>query len=282
MKKQDRSADVQAVRRRRLILIAALNLCLWVVVAGGAVLLVSRRVDLGVETFFREGPATLIAALRGSDRQESGDISETQEPTLPEPDASTIATLVPVSSPLAEQVTEEPEPATGGPPEQTLTPEPSEELTSSPLNLSDPPLDRVMNVDSEMARSEPGRRVLISYSEEALNREVDRFLERYPFLPYERVTVDLQRDRVAVKGDVTVQGVRATVSVVGRLEARDCRPWAEIDLLTVEGMPTPGLFREGVNQLLADALAWYPPDHALCLDWIILEEDQVTVFAERR
>ncbi len=274
--------DTQAARRRRLITLAALNLCLWIVLAGGVVLVVSRRVDLGVETFFREGPATLVAALRGGDRSTPISTEAATETAHPEPGVPTAVTRGPESSEPGSQATQEPVSSPTEAADSTPLPEPSVQLISSPLNLSDSALDWVMNVDAEMANSAAGRLVNIRYSEEALNREIVQFLQRFPFLPYGPVSVDLKRDAVVVKADVELYGVTASVEVGGRVGARDCRPWAEIDYVSISGMPTPGLFRDGIQQLLEDALAWYPPDHPLCLQWIIVDEDQVTVNASRR
>lgn len=288
MKAKQESPSSQAARRRRLVTLAALNLVLWLVVAGAVVLLVSRRVDLGVETFFREGPATFIASLLRPGQPTAGPVAGPTVTLTPVAEVATGAAGPATTAELAEgnqtpePSTEDPAGATPSPVEARPTPEPSRQAVSYPLNLSDPVLERVLEMEADMDASAVGRRVQIDYSEEALNREIARFLQRYPFLPYRRVGVELHRDSVVVRGDVTLHGITASVEVEGRVEAANCRPWAEIDTLSIAGMPTPGLFREGITLLLQDALSWYPPDHPLCVEWIIVEEDQVSFFAVRR
>lgn len=279
---EQESADTRAVKRRRLIMLAALNLCLWIVVAGGVVLVVSRRVDLGVETYFREGPATFIAALRSSDRQTPSETQAATGTAAAVPGTTAVMTQGPEDTPSAVEATIEPSPEATGSPNLTPEPESSVQLMSSPLNLSDPELDWVMNSDAEMVGSASGRQVNIRYSEQALNSEIVLFLQRFPFLPYGPVAIDLKRDMVVVRADVELYGVTATVEVGGRVGASDCLPWAQVEYISIAGMPTPGLFLEGIGQLLDDALAWYPADHPLCLHWIIVDEDQVTVNASRR
>jgi hypothetical protein len=288
MKRRQRPVDSQSARRKRLLTLTALNLLLWIVVASAVVLLVSRRVDVGVETFFREGPATLIAYVRGFGQQPASGTTEPDETAQAAPDLPTGTSQPAPVFPTSER-TQPSEQVAGGsatitplPTEEKSTPEPTTQLLTYPLNLSDPALDSVLDMGAQMGSSAVGRRVQIEYTEEALNREVVGFLERYPFLPYKRVSVELEQDRVTVKGDVTLQGITASVEVAGRVGTRDCQPWADMDDLKIAGMPTPGLFREGIEQLLQDAVHWFPPDHPLCLEWIIVDEDQVTIYASRR
>ncbi len=44
----------------------------------------------------------------------------------------------------------------------------------------------------------------------------------------------------------------------------------------------PTFIKERVAGMLLQAVTWYPDDHPLCLEQIVLEESRVTVYGHRR
>jgi hypothetical protein len=133
-----------------------------------------------------------------------------------------------------------------------------------------------------MARSAAGRPVQIRYSEASLNRQVAALLASYPDLPYQNLQVDLRRDQVILKGNVTVMGFQVKAEVQGIVTARDCLPQAEITRISIAGVLTPGFIRDSIEAMVVDSLSSYPTDYPLCLEQIVLEEDRVTIYGSRR
>jgi len=155
-------------------------------------------------------------------------------------------------------------------------------LSSSLLPLSDPDAADLLHLDAEMSRSATGRPVQIRYSEAALNREIGALLAANPDLPYQNVYADLKHDGVVLSGSVTVLGFQVEAEVSGRVVARDCQPQVEIETISIAGLATPDFVREGIQDIVLEALAWYPADYPLCLEQIVLEEEQLTVYGSRR
>jgi hypothetical protein len=155
-------------------------------------------------------------------------------------------------------------------------------LITAPLLLADPQFSTLSVLDAELARSAPGRAVQIRYQEETLNRELAALWYNNPDLPYRDVDVDLKRDGVTVSGRVNVMGFEVRGQVAGRVMVRDCSPELEIDRVTLAGVLTPAFVRDWVEASVLEAVAWYPPDYALCLEQIVLEETRTTVYGYRR
>lgn len=274
-------------RRARLVRFAVINLVLWILLAIVSGFLASQRINLGFEAFFRQGPATIVALVKESLLLRTGSDS-TPVPTVTQeqPPAGPTGTLAPGEAATGEAARTPEMDAGEGP---TLQPQPTATLvepTATPvafiLSWTDPALERVLDLDAEMARSAVGRDVNIHFSESEINAQIPAFLERFPFLPYTEVSLDLHVDRVDARGRVTVLGIALEVEASGPVAARDCRLWAEIDDLEVLGVSTPGLFEREINLLLQDALAWFPEDYALCIEQMWMDESGVTFDGYRR
>jgi hypothetical protein len=162
------------------------------------------------------------------------------------------------------------------------TPQPEATLAGNPLLLNDPQISDVALLDAEMARSAPERAVQIRYQEGALNAEIAELWRNNPDLPYRDVRVDLMRDQVVVRGQVSVLGFGIDAEVIGQIRVEDCVPVLEIDRLRLAGVMTPAFVRDEVESMILEALAWYPADYPLCLEEIVLEETSVTVYGHRR
>jgi hypothetical protein len=157
----------------------------------------------------------------------------------------------------------------------------------SPLLMRDLQFSDLVYMDQEMGRSAVGRPVQIRYDEETLNQEIVGLLQRQREssqdpLPYQNVNVDLRRDHVVVTGDVTLLGFEVSTEIMGTVIAMDCLPQMDIQSVSVGGALTPGFVKNQIRELLMDALKWYPANHPLCLEQIILEEDRATIYGYRR
>ena len=172
-----------------------------------------------------------------------------------------------------------PAPAPGG---QESTAQNSGTLVSSPLVLSDPGFNSLGQVDAEMAHSTIGRLVQIRYGEAALNREIAILVAQSSDLGFRDVQVNLDRDRGG--GDRRRDGVgfRRGRRGAGRGRIENCLPHVELQTVSVGGLLTPGFVKDEVTEMVLGALDWYPPDSALCLERIVLEDGAVTVYGYRR
>jgi hypothetical protein len=280
-----------------LTLFAIANLACWV---GGAVvvgLVVGERVDLGVETLIREGQATAVSAWEQASQSlarsaATPDISgatavpaqaETTAPgptaTPDLPDQSTSgSTPGPVVTPAPTSPSAV-EPST---PTRVPSPEPEATLVSSPLLLADPEITSLSKLDAEMSRSAPDRAVQIRYQEDTLNRQIAALWRNNPELPYRDVEVDMQPGQVAVSGRLTVLGFAVEAELLGQVVAVDCVPQLEVENLSVAGLVTPKFVKDQVQEMIYEAMAWYPEDYPLCLQEIVLEDTKATVYGYRR
>jgi hypothetical protein len=256
-------------------------------VAAGVGLLASDDMNLGLEGFLRERQATVVARLSRPPAarpetvpgsavslgvQASG--AEGQAPgSALTPSPVSVAELQAVTGPGT------PVPAPGG---QGSTAQNSGVLVSSPLVLSDPGFNILAQVDAEMAHSTIGRTVQIRYGEAALNREIAILVAQSSDLGFRDVQVNLDRDRAIVTGDVTVLGFDVGAEVQGVVIVENCLPRVELQTVSVGGFLTPGVVKDEVTQLVLGALDWYPPDSALCLERIVMEDGAVTVYGYRR
>lgn len=271
-----------------LTLFAMANLACWVAGAIVVGLVVGERVDLGVETLIREGQATAASAWEQASQRVArpAATSEAAGPTSLPPQARTTEA----------DPTETPGPSASSPAGSTsqagvtavpastsaAAPEPRATLVSSPLLLADPEITSLSRLDAEMSRSAPDRAVQIRYQEEALNREIAALWRNNPELPYRDVQVDMQPGRVAVSGRVTVLGFGVNAEVRGQVVAADCVPQLEVESLSVAGIMTPRFVKDQVQEMVLEAMAWYPEDYPLCLEEIVLEETKATVYGYRR
>ena len=167
-------------------------------------------------------------------------------------------------------------------PADVPSPEPEATLVSSPLLLADPEITSLAALDAEMTRSAPDRAVLIRYQEETLNRQIAALWRNNPELPYRDVQVDMQPGRVAVTGRLTVLGFSVNARLDGEVVAQDCVPVLEVKSLSVAGLMTPKFVKDQVQDMVLEAMAWYPEDYPLCLEEIVLEDSQATVYGFRR
>jgi len=273
------------------------NLVCWV---GGAVvvgLVVGESVDLGVETLIRQGQATAASAWQQASESVARSTAppRSSEPTVRAAEGEAIAsgsTATPgPPAPSTSGSTPQPEatPAPAGTPGEDLvapanvpSPEPAATLVSSPLLLADPEIASLAALDAEMSRSAPERAVLIRYQEETLNRQIAALWRNNPELPYRDVQVDMQPGRVAATGRLTVLGFAVSARLEGRVVAQDCVPVLEIESLSVAGLVTPKFVKDQVQDLVLEAMTWYPEDYPLCLEEIVLEDSQATVYGFRR
>jgi hypothetical protein len=167
-------------------------------------------------------------------------------------------------------------------PAETPSPEPEATSISSPLLLADPEISSLSELNAEMSRSAPDRAVQIRYQEDALNREIAALWTNNPELPYRDVIVELQPGRVTLTGRVTVLGFEVNAEVLGKVLALDCVPQLEIEDLSVAGLMTPRFVKDQVQEMVFEAMAWYPADYPLCLEEIVLEDGRATVYGYRR
>jgi hypothetical protein len=225
--------------------------------------------------------ATPVVAPAGPTAASPLYVQPTLEPAAPAQSTQALASGRPIQSTSVPDVQNTAMvPPTAGP--STPTPKPAEALLSSPLLVSDPDMASMATIDAEMARSATGRPVQIRYDEDTLNRQVTAALANYPDLAYENVQLDLQRDQVVLKGNVTVMGFQVKAEAQGTLVAQDCTPHAEISKVSIAGVLTPGFIRDSIEKMILDSLSWYPPDYPLCVEQIVLEQDRVTIYGSRR
>jgi hypothetical protein len=276
---------------------ALANLVCWVGAALVISLAVGDQVDLGVETFIRQGQATAVAAWERNLQQARkptampASVAQAQQPAQADPaqnqPAVTItwpapSTPLPHSQPTATEMGDQALLATSAPGDAPATPEPEATLVSSPLLMSNPEIKSLTMLNAEMNRSAPERAVQIRFQEDALNREFAAMWENHPELPYRNVKIDLKRDGVIVTGNVTVFGFEVDAKITGRVVAQDCLPNFEVATVSVEGLMTLPFIKDQIGELIREAMTWYPADFPLCLEQIVLEETRATVYGHRR
>jgi hypothetical protein len=268
------------------------NLVLWVAIAGIIGLMVSDSVDLGFETLMRQGQATAVSVIEDVSRGVSAPAAtrtpaQTSQPAaategLPVAQASAPAYRTPAPQPTATvyvPATSTPAPS---PTEQTPSTAPPPPLVSTPLLLADPAISSLSSLDAEMDRSASNRPVQIRYTEETLNREVATLIQNNPEVPFRDVRLDMKPDGLVATGRVTVLGFQLNAEATGRVIVVDCAPQVEIDNVSVAGFMTPKFIKDQVEELLLDAMAWYPADYPLCLEQIVVEETEATIYGHRR
>jgi hypothetical protein len=275
-----------------LTLFAVANLVFWAGVAVAVALAVRPGLDLGLEARIREVQATAAAFW---DQRGQPPPYSTATPEEDEEDPLPAATLAPGEEPLAAVVTAtSPDPASTSLPETTPSAEgnlepasqptasPAATLVSSALLLADPAISDLTTLDAELDRSAPERPVQIRYQESMLNAEIAALWENNPDLPYRDVWVDLQRDQVVITGRITVLGFGVRGKVTGQVVARDCVPVLKIQKMEIAGVLTPSFVRDEVEEMVQEAMTWYPADYPLCMEHIVLEETRATVYGYRR
>jgi len=257
-----------------LTVLAVSNLVLWLAVAAGVCLLASDKMNVGLEGYLRERQATALAQLNGSPAVQGG-VAPGAADSLGAlgngrdgQTSGSVVTPSPVPAPVSE--------SQGGAGQGSGT------LVSSPLLLTDPEFSSLGQVDAEMAHSTVGRQVQIRYEEAALNREIATVIAQSSDLGFSGVLVNLDPDKVVVTGDVAVLGFDVAAEVQGVILVENCLPRIEVQAVSVGGFLTPGFVKDEVTQMVVGALDWYPPDSALCLERIVLEDGAVTVYGYRR
>ena len=280
-----------------LTLFAVANLACWAGAAIAVGLAVRPGLDLGLEAGIREAQATAAAFWDQRGQQPAPYPSATPE----EDAAGPLPTAKPSTGeePLAAVVTPpSPDPASMPQPETTPSaesspqgsPEPTRQPTASPvatlvssaLLMADPAISNLTTLDAELDRSAPERPVQIRYQESMLNAEIAALWENNPDLPYRDVWVDLQRDQVVITGRITVLGFGVRGKVTGQVVARDCVPVLQIEKMDIAGVLTPSFVRDEVEEMVQEAMTWYPADYPLCMEHIVLEETRATVYGYRR
>jgi len=270
-----------------LTVLAVSNLVLWLGVAVGVGLLASEDMNLGLEKFLRARQATALAGLSQPPAVQAGatpglagspalQASGTGGQTLSS--AMTPSSVVAADSQIVTGAGT-PAPASGG---SESSAQSSGTLVSSLLVLTDPEFDSLGQVDAEMARSTVGRPVQIRFGEAALNREIAILVAQSSDLGFRDVQVNLDRDRAVVTGNVTIAGFEVGAEVQGVISVANCLPQIELQTVSVGGLLTPGFVKDEVTQLVLEALDWYPPNSALCLERVVLEDGAVTVYGHRR
>jgi hypothetical protein len=280
-----------------LMLFAITNLLFWVGVAVMAGLVIGDEVDLGVETRIRSGQATGVAWWKqASQRTPKPSVAPTvtgqASPPAPTQTAkrqppATITwpvppTPLPTGQSLAAQVAMEAPVEVPFSPGNIATPEPEATLVSSPLLMANPEISTLTKLDTEMSHSAPYRAVQIRYQEDALNAEIATLWRNNPELPFRDVRVDLQRDQVIVTGKVTVLGFGVTARATGQVVIQECVPQLEIESISIAGVMTPRFVKEQVEDMILEAMTWYPADYPLCLEQIVLEETRLSIYGYRR
>jgi hypothetical protein len=264
-----------------LALFALVNLLFWVSAAAAVSLVISDRVDLGLETLVREGQATAVALWKQAAARDAQP-TPTALAQAPLPAETGAVENRPPAAPAATLGSESFPAATTLPPDNTPTPQPEATLVSTPLLLADPEISSLAALDAEMSRSAPNRAVQIRYQEETLNREIEALWTNNPDLSFRDVYVDLQRNRVVVTGKATVMGFQVNAEVTGTVSVQECQPQLEIETVSVAGVMTPKFVKDQVEEMILEAMAWYPADYPLCLEQIVLEETRATVYGYRR
>jgi hypothetical protein len=94
--------------------------------------------------------------------------------------------------------------------------------------------------------------------------------------------VDFKRDQVVVTGRTIFLGFEVHAEITGGITAADCVPVLEIERLTIAGVLTPRFVTDEVQSRVMEAMTWYPADYPLCVDQIVLEETQATIYGHRR
>ena len=275
-----------------LTLFALANLACWAGVAAAVGMAVSPDLNLGLEGFIREGHATAAAIWEQRGQPPSYSTTIPEEPGATPLPGSTPSTgdepFAAVVTPGNPDLVSTPQPATTQatdsepvPTSQPTAP-PVATLVSSPLLLADPEISNLTTLDAEMDRSAPNRPVQIRYQESTLNAEIATLWKNNPDLPYRDVWVDLMRDRVVITGKLTVLGFGVSGEVIGQIVAKDCVPVLEIENVGLAGVMTPSFVREQVENMVLEAMTWYPADYPLCVEQIVLEETRATVYGHRR
>ena len=273
-----------------LTIFALVNLVFWAGVAAAVGLAGSPSLNLGLEKFLREGQATAVAVWEQIGQPPSNAAASVEGgASMPAATASAgeqpMAAVVspgdaaPVSTPQpnATQAVDSGAAADSQPP---AAPEPT--LVSSPLLLTDPEIQSLAVLDAELARSAPDRAVQIRYQEATLNAEIAALWQNNPDLPYRDVRVDLMRDQVVITGKVSVLGFGVNAEVTGDVAVENCVPVLEIEQLRVAGVMTPKFVKDQVEDMVLEAMTWYPADYPLCLEQIVLEDTRATVYGYRR
>jgi hypothetical protein len=287
-----------------LTLFALANLMCWIGVAVVAGLAIGDDVDLGVETLLREGQATAVAVWEQASQKAlasaAAPAAVSQVALAAQPDEGRPKEAARVG-PTATISWSAPLPLVSSEPEATPdtsrasatsaadsvspgpTPLPPEAtLVSSPLLLADPEINSLAWLDAEMARSTLDRPVQIRYQEEALNREIAALWTKNPTLPFRDVWVDLKPGQVVITGKTTVLGFGVNAKVTGTVVAQDCLPHMQTQTVSAAGMLVPAFIKQQIEDMILEAMTWYPGDYPLCLEQIVLEETRVTVYGHRR
>jgi hypothetical protein len=288
-----------------LTLFALANLTCWIGVAVVAGLAIGDNVDLGVETLLREGRAAAVAMWQQASQTALAQsaapaaVAQVSSPAradeLPRSGASKGAPppTISWSAPLALAAGSE---ASGTPGASMVSAvsaadsvssgltseQPAVTLVSSPLALADPEIESLGWLDAEMASSATDRAVEIRYQEEALNREIAALWTQNPDFPFQEVAVDLQDGQVIVTGKITLLGIGVNARATCSLVAQDCLPQLQVETVSVAGVMAPAFIKERIEDMLLEAMSWYPKDYPLCLDQIVLEEAQLTVHGHCR
>ncbi len=235
---------------------ALVNVFCWLALAAVVGVLATKEVNLGVETFVREQQTRIVSGLRREAPPAPG-------PTpVPVPTGVTMVVVAPTAS--AATATPSPGSPAGNPP-------------APPVVLSDPTLAELAVLDAELQTWPPGRVLQASYTQAAVNRELAALQAANPQLRLRDLQAQLSWDRIGLTGTLTLLGMDLSVEATGRVTIVECRPRVQVDSLRAGGLAAPGLVRNQVLGWLQEWIRWYPPDHPLCLQEVVLGDGMVTI-----
>lgn len=285
-------SDRWTTRWRRLTLLAAGNLVFWVVLAVIVAMLLSDRVDLGLETWLRTYRATAIAQWDpGASRLTAATEQPAEDAEVPQPRGTEALARHPTPTPG--EVNGEGSPSTpridfGGAQENPSHPEagfpsaqstPWDSETRSSLLITDPALD---GLDAQLGHSTVGNQVEIQYEEPALNQEIVALLKNHPDLPYQLSWIDLEPGGIILTGSSRVWGVPVSIRVDGTLTAERCRPKVEVRSVYIARVLAPRFAQKWVTTRILETMAWFPADYPFCLQEVQLEEERLILVGVRR
>ncbi len=269
------------------------NLVFWIALAVIVAVLVSDRVDLGLETSLRSYQATAIAHWSPIESRSAGAMDQPAEGSeAPQPLQT--AALARQPTPVPGEVNGEDSPAIpwveksaqeelsqteAGSPSVQATLLPSETLSRSSLLITNPKLEAL---DVQLNRVTGGHQVKIHYEETALNQEIIALLENHPDLPYRLSWIDLKPGGIVLTGSSRVWGLPISIRVEGTLTAERCRPKVDIRSVYIAKVSAPRFAQEWVTARILETMAWFPTDYPFCLQEIWLEEGRLVLVGVRR
>lgn len=287
-------SDRWTTRWRRLTLLAVGNLVFWVALAVIVAMLVSDRVDLGLETWLRTYQATAIAQWSPGASRSAG-VAEQPLPGSETPQPRGTDALARHPTPTPAEVNREDSLSTPsidieGAQENPSHPEPgvlsaqstawdSESWSRSSLLITNPALEAL---SVQLGHSTVGRRVEIQYEESVLNQEIVALLKNHSEVPYQLSWIDLEPEGIILTGSSRVWGVPVSIRVQGTLTAERCRPKVEVRAVYIARVLATRFAQEWVTTRILETMDRFPADYLFCLQEVRLEEGRLILAGVRR